>query len=35
MKKVSQNIIKFRAPAGIINELFVSPYIERESLKKL
>jgi hypothetical protein len=35
MKTVSQNTVEPGAPARIINELFISPYIEKESLKKL
>jgi hypothetical protein len=31
----SQDIVEPGAPAGIVNELFISPYVEGESLKEL
>jgi hypothetical protein len=35
MEIAPQNTVEPGAPAGIINELFISSYVKGESLKKL
>jgi hypothetical protein len=35
METAPQDTVEPRAPAGIINEPFISPYVEGESLKEL